>query len=644
VTLRTSVRAVALLLAAACARQQPAPDTAADEERLLAKAREAALASDWIGTLALSQQGKGRAARVQAEVASRAAARPGPSWSGRAVAAGFGRPGQASGSVSEEVYAAWFAASDAGPSTALVLRELGAGSERTVRFERPLSSATFARGGEALLVRLEGGPLAVLALPGLERLAELDLPPLALAAAGQRHLLVADAGLLVAPIAGGPRERLCGDGGDPFVALDADGTLGFALHASGRLETWHLAQARLVSSVEGVSAPADLSQRLFFSGGALRTWEGGAAAEVVHPARAPAQVSAAQGLFALAPPPDSPGPLEVWSLAGRTCLQTLPAPPGGALQLLLSASGRSLLVRGPDGVSSWHLPAQAPGALAFQGGRQRALAFAPSGLLASADDLSFSLASPEPGSGFAHRGWQRVPRPSRERGAPVLAFSSQGLHAAVSGEGGARVFSLGPSGSLSFAARVPAEGGVALSADARQVFVAEEDAVRAFEVRTEKPLWEAKVPCAALLSSAGRSGLWCAAPAAVLELDPATGALRGPGCPIAAATSLAEAGPLLAAAAPAGAFLCGGGAPRLLPGTAGARQVALSSDGAWLATAGASGDLLLWDARGPALLARLPSCAGTPTSLSFSPEAAALAVVCEGRVALHALPEAKPGR
>ena len=345
-------------------------------------------------------------------------------------------------------------------------------------------------------------------------------------------------------------------------------------------------------------------------------------------------------------------PLEVWDLAeGRRSL-VLPVPQGGVRALAFTESARTLAVLGPEGVQTWKLPVPPDAVRLLRSSPQRVVVFAPSGLLASADEDAFVLASVEGASGFTRRGSLKVAAPPAGA-SPGVAFSAQGLHVAVAGADGVHVAALGPSASLSFSARVPLTGsrGVALSRDGERLFVAGSSALEAFVVRTEKPLWSAAVACASLAYSATPAGgsVVCGASDGTLSwLDPETGAERSklvtsPGVRSQVLSGAGKGAGALAVATGAGVFWdrrdqTGG---RLLPGTGPAAQVAFSASGGLLATASPSGDLLLWDVRDgePALLARLAGCGGEPTSLSFSPLGVALAAACGGSPYLAPIPE-----
>jgi hypothetical protein len=68
-------------------------------------------------------------------------------------------------------------------------------------------------------------------------------------------------------------------------------------------------------------------------------------------------------------------------------------------------------------------------------------------------------------------------------------------------------------------------------------------------------------------------------------------------------------------------------AARLPAHSAAVTDVALSRDGAWIATAGADGTAKLWDARTRALRHALPGHTGPVWSAVFSPDGATLAMV-----------------
>lgn len=630
-----------------------------EAENALDWSRAAILHDDWSTALAKAQEAVsegGLPARVQVEVARHRAATRGAEWKGSAAALGIGPDDAVLVALLGEPIADAGQRADGGSEGRRVVRiiDVGAGAERSrATFEKPVVSVSIGRSGESgkglLLVRFEGGLLQVLDVTTLERKAELDLAPEALAAASQDKLLISDRGLLVASLSGGPRERLCDEAGDPFLAVDTSGDFGLGLRRSGKLETWHLGDHKLVSVAEGLRLPADLGAKIFLTeDGALVVQREGRRALLGKPESAPAVLATAGGRWvATAPGAGKPGPIELWDAAGQRRALVLPAPPGGVRALAFTESGRTLAVLGPQGVQTWKLPAPPDPLRLLRGLPQRLLVFAPSGLLASADPTSFGLATAEGSSGFERRGWLKVAPPAAGP-FPQVAFSGQGLHVAIAGASDVQVAALGPTGSLSFSARVPATGGVALSEGGDRLFVATAEAVRAFEVRTEKLLWTGGASCAALVYQPAQGGarLLCAEKeGSVLSLDPRSGSLqtrrRAPRGVRALAVSSKG---VVAIAAESGVVLWTpeqGHLDTPLPGTGPGAQVAFSADGHLLATGSSKGDLLLWDLRpkAPLLLARLAPCAGEPTSLSFSPLGVALAAACDGSAYLAPVPE-----
>lgn len=626
-----------------------------DAGAALDRARTAILHDDWNTALAEAQALATAApgslpARVQVEIARQHAATRGAEWKGSGAALGLG-PDDA---VLVALVGLAGAAPDGGDGSKLVrILDVGAGAERSrATFDKPVASVSIGRSGGSgrgfLLVRLEGGPLLVLDVTTLERKAEFDLPEAALAAASQDKLLIADRGLLVASLAGGPRERLCDVGGDPFTTVDASGDFGMGLRRSGKLETWHLASHKLVSVAEGLRLPADLGAQTFLAeDGALVVQREGKRARLGKPESAAAVLATAQGRWvATAPGVGKAGPIELWDASLQRRALVLPAPPGGVRALAFNESGRTLAALGPQGVQTWKLPAPPDPLKLLRWLPQRLVVFAPSGLLASADPTFFELATAEGSSGFVRRGWLKVTPPGAGP-FPQVAFSAQGLHVAIAGASDVQVAALGPTGSLTFAARVPATGGVALSESGDRLFVATPDSVRAFEVRTEKPLWTGGASCAALVYQTLQTGarLLCAEEGSVLSLDPQTGVLQTRRRVPQGVRALAVSSQgVVAIAAESGVVLWTSEQSHLdtpLPGTGPGAQVAFSADGRLLATASRKGDLLLWDLRpkAPLLLARLAPCSGEPTSLSFSPLGVALAAACGGSAYLARVPE-----
>jgi hypothetical protein len=636
-------------------RHPPGPAMQAERLReapeLLDKARAAALVDDWTEALRRAQQAgeaSGLAAHFQAEIARGRAATRGAEWKGSAAALGIG--------PDDAVLVALAAdpAADGGVARNTVrMIDVGAGAERSrASFDKPVASVSIGRSGESgkgfLLVRLEGGALLVLDATTLERKAEFDLPPDALAAASQDKLLIADRGLLVATLAGGPRERLCDDGGDPFTAVDTSGDFGLGLRRSGKLETWHLVDHKLVSVAEGLRQPADLGAKVFLTeDGALAVLREGKRTVLGRPETPAAALATAQGRWvATAPGVGKAGPIELWDVSAKRRALVLPSPPGGVRALTFNEGGRVLAALGPQGVQTWKLPAPPDALKLLRWQQQRLVLFAPSGVLASADPTFFELATSNGVSGFERRGWLKV-TPPPPGPFPQAAFSAQGLHVAIAGAADVQVAALGPTGSLSFSARVPATGGVALSENGDRLFVATPESVRAFDVRTEKPLWTGGASCAALLYQPAQAGarLLCAEREGnLLSLDPQTGVLQTKRRVPQGVRALAVSSKgVVALAAASGVVLWTAEQSHLdvpLPGTGPGAQVAFSTDGRLLATASSKGDLLLWDVRrAPVLLARLAPCAGEPASLSFSPLGVALAAACGGSAYLAPVPE-----
>ena len=648
---------------------------------LLAQARVAAAGLDWLRALALAEAARkaeeSPSARLWEEVARGQAAVRGPAWRGRADAIGFGPDGGAQVALLE---AGASGAAARGPRVRVV--ELASGAEvLQIPLDLPATGVAFGSGareagtgGNALVVRVAGGGARVFGLPGGEQLATLELPPEALlvAGVGTPPLLIADRGLLVAGLET-PRERLSDEGGDPYVLLQHEGAMGFALRRSGLLETWLLEGRKLVSEAHQVRLPASLASAARVSGGeggGLLLHRDGAHWPLGTPA-APVVALATGGSWA-ATAPEGRGPtasIELWDLTERRRALVLPAPAGGARLLAISGDGRRLVAAGEAAVEQWSLPPR-PGLPSQLAALQaRLVAFAPSGLLVALDQEFLHTYAIER-DGLLDRGRTRLSAPPA--GAqPALAFSSAGLHLAAAGADGAQVLALGPAGATSFSARVAeASGGVALSADAERLTVASASALEAFEVRSEKRLWQAPLACAAIAIAAPDGApeeLFCAGrDGALRHLDPATGAelarlgvVDGP-----AALAVSVDGKTLASAAAGGvqlwavhsaaaAFAARAAAappaagPAPLPGTAQATAVAFSPSGTLLAVGTRTGALQLWSLRGSELLpggeplVELPRMARAVTSVSFSPLGVALVATCEEGhgVRLAAVPE-----